>query len=136
MRLAADANVLLSALIGGRAKLVLSHAGIQEILTVPSVLDEVHQYLSELARKRRLPVDVLLLALAALPVTVVEREHFAGRVKEAGERIGRRDPDDVDLVALALHAGVSIWSNDRDFENVGVEVYPTARLLKKLGVGR
>jgi predicted nucleic acid-binding protein len=63
-----------------------------------------------LAKKKRLPSDILLLAIAALPVTIVSRSHNARRKAEAVRRIGRRDPDDVELLALALHFGMPIWS--------------------------
>jgi predicted nucleic acid-binding protein len=42
----------------------------------------------------------------------------------------------VDLLALALHLKLPIWSNDNDFEDAGVEWYTTAQLLKTLGIGR
>jgi len=55
------------------------------------------------------------------------------RVSEAAKRLGRRDPDDVELLALALHADLAIWSNDWDFEHTDVQWFTTAELLKKLG---
>ena len=76
---------------------------------------------------------LLLLAVAALPVTVVEPGAYASKVPEARRRIGGRDPDDVELLALALHEDVPVWSNDNDFENAGVDWYTTAELLRKLG---
>ena len=104
MRLVADANVLLSAVIGGRG---------------------------QLAAKKRLSQDVVLLAVASLPVTVVERVTYEKSVPEAKRRIGRRDPDDIDVLALALHTGLPVWSNDNDFD-AGVEWFTTAALLAKL----
>ena len=44
MRLVADANVLLSAVLGGRAKAVLEHPGVTEILTTQITLSEVQEY--------------------------------------------------------------------------------------------
>lgn len=135
MRLVADANVLLSAVIGGRAHVVLSHPSVSEVLTVPSVVDEFREYLGHLARKKRLRVDALLMVLATLPVTVVGSEEYEGSRAKAVERIGHRDPDDVELLALAIHLGLPVWSNDGDFSDVGIEWYTTANLLKRLGVG-
>lgn len=96
MELVADANVLLSAIIGGRAALVLTKA--------------------------------------ALPVTVVERSEYERHLPEAERRIGKRDPDDVDVLALALDLNFAVWSNDNDFEDAGVEWHTTAELLKMLGI--
>jgi predicted nucleic acid-binding protein len=132
VKLAADANVLLSALIGGQAMRVLRHPAIEEILTAEVTLAEVQEYAGQLARKRRLAVDTVLLAASTLPVTTVPRTGHSSCMAEARKRIGRRDPDDVDLLALALHLGIPVWSNDSDFENAGVVWYTTASFLAAL----
>jgi predicted nucleic acid-binding protein len=36
------------------------------------------------------------------------------------------------VLALALHLGVPLWSNDRDFEDTGVSRFTTAELLAVL----
>lgn len=132
MRLAAGPNVLLSAVIGSSAKVVLEHPSITGISTAEVTLAEVQEYAALLATKKRLSRDVVMLAVASLPVTVVERETYKKSIPEAKRRIGRRDPVDVEILALALHLGVPIWSNDNDFEEAGVEWFTTAALLAKL----
>jgi predicted nucleic acid-binding protein len=72
------------------------------------------------------------IVVATLPVTVVDSSVYARSVSEARRRIGRRDPDDIDILALALHFGLPIWSNDNDFEVAGIEWYTTANLLASL----
>jgi len=134
VQLAADANVLLSAVLGGRARLVFGHPKVGQTITTWWNFAEVEEYAYVLARKRRLPLDILLLAVAALPVTIVDRAVYAKRLAEAVRRIGRRDPDDAELLALALHFRVPIWSNDRDFENLGVDLFTTRDLLRELGL--
>ena len=129
MKLAADASVLLSALIGGQAARVLRHPAVQEILTTETTLAEVQEYAGQLASKRRLAVDVALLAAATLPVTTVPRTMYARSIAEARKRIGRRDPHDVERLALAIQLELPLWSNDNDFENTGVVWYTTASLL-------
>ena len=74
MRLAADANVLLSAVIGGRAKAVLKHPAVTEVITSEVTLAEVQEYAAQLAARKGLSSDVVMMAVASLPVTVVERE--------------------------------------------------------------
>src|ERR1700676_4243257 len=106
MKLVTDANVLLAAVLGGRAGLILKHPHVKEILTPETVFAEVQEYAAYLARKKHLSLDTTLLAVAALPVTVVEHKVYAAKMREAKRRIGRRDPDDVDILALALHLGV------------------------------
>ena len=75
----------------------------------------------EASRKKRLQLDTLLLTLAALPVTVLDRSEYEHHLPEAKRRIGKRDPDDVDVLALALDLNLAVWSNDNDFEDAGVE---------------
>ena len=53
-----------------------------------------------------------------------------------GKGFGSRDPDDVDLLALALHLKAAVWSNDRDFRDAGIELWTTAELLAELDRGR
>ena len=134
MQLVADANVLLSAVIGGRAALVLRHERVDQVFTPATAYGEVFEYLAPLAKKKRLHLDTLLLTLAALPVIVVERPEYEHHLPEAERRMGKRDPDDVDVLALALNLDLPVWSNDNDFEDAGVEWHTTAELLKALGI--
>ena len=134
MRLAADANVLLSALIGGRARLVLTHPEVTEVLTTENVLAEVREYIPSLALKRKLDPASLLLAVATLPVSSVPESAYRRKMAEARRRIEERDPDDVELLALALQLRISIWSNDDDFASAHAPWLTTAELLARLGI--
>ena len=96
MKLAADANVLLSAVLGGRAKIVLTHPEVEEIFTTEATFSEVEEYVIVLARKKRLSLDTMLLAAATPPVSVVERAAYARELAQARRLIERRDPDDID----------------------------------------
>jgi predicted nucleic acid-binding protein len=122
-------------LIGGQAKRVLTHPAVEEILTTEVTLAEVREYASQLAIKRHLAIDMVMLAAATLPVTTVPRNEYSPCIAEARKRIGRRDPDDVELLALAMRRGVPVWSNDSDFEDVGVVWLTTASLLAALERG-
>jgi predicted nucleic acid-binding protein len=134
VKLVADANVLLAAVLGGRAGLILASGEIEAIFTAQATFAEVEEYAAVLAKKRRLPTDLLLLAVASLPVAIVDRAVYANSLSEAKRRICRRDPDDVDILALAIQFQIPIWSNDRDFEDGGVELYTTEDLLRKFGM--
>ena len=46
--------------------------------------------------------------------------------------MGRRDRDDVELLAMAIHLKLPVWSNDNDFEDTGTAWYTTASLLAAL----
>ena len=40
----------------------------------------------------------------------------------------------MDVLALALKLNCPVWSNDNDFDDVGVERLTTAQLLRRLGL--
>jgi predicted nucleic acid-binding protein len=97
-------------------------------------LAEVQEYAAQLAVKKRLPLDIVLMAVATLPAKIIAREVYQKSVAEAKRRIGRRDPDDVEILALAIHMGLVVWSNDSDFADAGVEWLTTAELLAKIAL--
>lgn len=132
MELVADANVLLSAAIGGRARLILNHRSITRVATAASTYEEVFEYIPKLAKRKGLKLDTLLFSVAALPVEVIEADAYERKMSEARRRIAHRDPDDVDVLALALHLKLPVWSNDNDFEEARIEWYTTGELLQRL----
>ena len=134
MKIAADANVLLSAVIGGRARLVLDHPEIDEVVTTESTFAEVREYAVQLGRKKKLAPDMILLTVAALPVSIVSAEVYQTAMTDARRLIGWRDPDDVEILAMTLHLKIPLWSNDNDFEGCGIERFTTAEILRKLGI--
>lgn len=131
MKLAADANVILAALGGGAAGRVLQDESVQ-VYAPQSVLDEIGEYIPRIAKLKGLDEGVLRMTLLNLPIISLDPEEYEAKRGEAFRRIGKRDPDDVDLLAVALTLTVPIWSNDNDFEDAGVEWYTTAEILKKL----
>lgn len=104
------------------------------MFTAEAAFAEVREYAPMLARKKGLPADLLLLAVANLPVRVVAPEGYASSVADARRRIGRRNPDDVPTLALALKFRLPIWTNDKDFEGCGVSRYTSEDLLRHLGI--
>ncbi len=134
MKIAADANALLSAVIGGRARLVFDHPLVQEVVTTEATFAEVREYATQLGRKKKLAPDTVLMTVAALPVTIISSAVYEDAMAEARRLIGSRDPDDVEFLAMALHLKIPIWSNDNDFEECGIERFTTAKILSKLGI--
>lgn len=130
---AADANVLLSAAIGKAAQRVFHETSLV-VVTTEEVLDEVREYLAELAVAYGLTEEEAEAHLAALPIVAYPESTYQRSLAEARRYLGQRDPDDVGLAALALHLRIPVWSNDKDFRVVPVDLYPTAKLLKVLGL--
>jgi predicted nucleic acid-binding protein len=130
---AADSNVLLSALARRAAARVFDAPDLV-VVTTEDTIAEVEEYLPEFAARYGLDVDVLLEALEVLPVERYSESDYVTHINEARRYLAKRDLDDVALAALALKLEVPIWSNDNDFKELPVETYPTAKLLKILGV--
>jgi predicted nucleic acid-binding protein len=130
---AADSNVLLSAIAGRAARRVFGNAELI-VVTTEHNLDEVREYAPEFAARYGLPEELLLKVLGVLPIDVYAEDEYASELARASQLLGGRDDDDIALAALALKLRIPIWSNDRDYQNFTHGVFTTARLLKTLGV--
>lgn len=132
-RLAVDANAILSAAIGGQAIRVFLAQPAPDFLITSEVFQEVREYLPRLAEKKRLNAEEMLAIVTLLPLRECARDVYAESIPQAERLIGDRDPDDVETLALALALKVPLWTNDRDFNGLGVTTYTTAALLALLG---
>jgi predicted nucleic acid-binding protein len=127
----ADANVLLSAIVGKSALRVFTEFAIQ-VHASQFNADEVTEYLPEMAHKYKLPVELVSLQWKLLPVRLHPEEDYRAYLPDALAELKNRDPEDAHVLALARSLGLSIWSNDRDLANVTVECLTTAKLLRAL----
>jgi predicted nucleic acid-binding protein len=131
-KLAVDANPMLSAIIGGKARDVFQFFQSIAFYTTEFNFKEVEKYIPVLSEKRELPLDDLYLALSMLPVSICNQEFYSAKLKQAGKLIGERDVSDIHLLALSLAFGCPVWSNDKDFDGLGIEVFTTLDLIKRL----
>lgn len=131
-KLAVDANPILSAIIGGRAKEIFLKADALSFYTTLFNFKEVEKYIPIFSSKRNIPLDELFFVLSLLPLVVYEEVFYKKELVKAKGLIGKRDPDDAHLLALSIKIKSPIWSNDKDFEMPGVEVYSTLDLIKLL----
>ena len=129
--LAVDANCLLSAMLGGRAREILFSQ--QFILYSPqAVLFGVPKHLPWLASKLRRPELELFREFQLLPIIACQPIAYDHQVQRATELIGQRDSLDIPLLALALARRYAIWSEDRDFEGIAeIQLFKTADLLAR-----
>lgn len=130
-KLAADANVILSAIAGKAALRIFLVEGL-EIATTEFNISEVKEYLGVIADKYGLSEEVLESQLKLLPLQIYSHQLYYDFFDIASKRLAERDEDDVELLALSLKLQAPVWSNDRHFQHSGVEVYSTAKLLKIL----
>ena len=117
MKLVVDANVFISALMGGKAAELLFNPNF-ELLTTERTTWEVKKYLPQLAAyTEKSPADLLLL-FELIPVRACQSKEYETSLSTAQDLIGDRDPFDVDILALTLETGAPLWSNDADFEEI------------------
>ncbi len=127
--LVVDANPILSALLGGKAKRIFFEAGIFEFAVADTVVDEVRRYIPKMAEKLGVSEAFLAYALDLLPLTCCQPKTYCRSLKKATNQIAHRDPNDIEILALALELNRPLWTNDKDFEGTTVEVVTTAELL-------
>ena len=129
-KLAVDANPILSAIIGGSAKEVFLRADTTSFYTTLFNFKEVEKYIPVFSRKKSISLEDLYLAFSILPLSICNEDFYSDTVKKAKKLIEKRDPDDIHLLSLALKLECPIWSNDKDFEGLGVKVYKTSDLIE------
>lgn len=127
----ADANVLLSAVVGKSALRVLTEFAIEVHVSRFNV-DEVTEYLPEMAAKYNLPLELVQLQWKLLPLRFHTAKDYSNYFEEASAELKDRDPEDAHVLALARSLHLPIWSNDRDLGSLRVECYTTAKLLRTL----
>ena len=127
----ADANVLLSAVVGKAALRVLTNFGVT-VHVAEFNANEVLHYLPFMADKYHLPKDQILLQWKLLPLKIHKEKEYKKFLPEALRELADRDPEDAHALALARYLGLPLWSNDKDLKNLEVACYPTAKLLKIL----
>lgn len=119
-----DANIILSALLGGKPSSILFDGRFQ-FITTEFTLNEVKKYLPRLGEKLGISQKELFSLLNGLPLQIYNDSFYKDKLKDAKEMIFHIDKKDVKILALALKSGTFIWSQDKHFEKCG---YP--KILK------
>ncbi len=131
-QLVVDANPLLAALLGGRAREIL-FSGKFRFCSAQATLFEVAKHLPWVAGKLQLPEIHLFQEFQLLPIEACQPTEYQAYEEQALNMIAARDPLDVPVLALALARHTPIWSNDHDFDGLaGVQVFKTSQLLDHL----
>lgn len=126
----ADANVLLSALAGRAADRVLTSD--LDTHTTEHTWAEVVEYVPVFQQRYQITVEEMDAALEEAPVHIHGRMEYAEKLPEAIALVGSRDPEDVDVAALALKLKAPIWSHDDIFKDFPLRRSTTAQFLKIL----
>lgn len=112
-----DANVILSALLGGSARFILFKREF-EFITTNFTIVEVKKYLDVVAEKSKVSKKEITRALSLLPIKVYQGNFSRTNLQKAKGLIGSIDPKDIDILSLALKLNSYLWSEDRHFEKI------------------
>lgn len=115
---AVDANILLSALLGGKPSSILFDARYTFVST-EFTLSEVRKYIPRLSKKLQLDEKILHTMLDVLPIVFYPQSSYRATLAKAQKTISARDPKDSDILALAFFLDAYLWSQDKDFETCG-----------------
>lgn len=126
----ADANALLALLVGRAASKVLATP--VRLHTARFTWEEAMRYLPSFVSRYGVDPVIMQERAAQLDIRVWEKPSYRSSLAEASAIM--KDPDDVELAALALHLHVPVWSNDNHFKGFPTGRYTTAELLKSLGI--
>jgi predicted nucleic acid-binding protein len=136
-----DANILMRAVLGKKAKALILQYGDRVVLVAPdAAVEEARQHLPGVIARRGLVADPFLEYFASLEkvVRVIEAEDYSEFEPVARQRLAERDEKDWPVLAAAMALGCPIWTEDADFFGCGVATWTTDRVeayLAKLASG-
>jgi predicted nucleic acid-binding protein len=130
-----DANIIIRAALGSKVRGLIAESSVDTMFYTPeSAFQEVDKNLLKIFAKRKMNVEEIESTFDFLEDTKknvlvsVPLERYAAFEKTALMLLARRDDKDWPYLALALHLGCPIWTEDRDFFGCGVAVWTTDRI--------
>jgi predicted nucleic acid-binding protein len=130
-----DANILIRAALGPRARGIIErHAHHAELFVPAWCVAEAREHLPVIVAKRNLDAGPVMAALDAVLdlLHVAEAPMYAKTMQEACARLAKRDPQDADVLALALVLQCPIWTEDQDFFGTGVATWTSSQVERYL----
>ncbi len=121
IRIVTDANIIISALLGGKPRFILFDTKF-EFITSDFTLKEVKRYIPLISRKSGVSKKKIKEGISFLPLKIVSRNYYKDYLKQAEELIKEIDKDDIDILALYLKEKTFLWSEDKDFEKVEFKI--------------
>ena len=127
-----DANILIRAILGRRARQLIEAYSTKGIrFFAPDVaFQDADKYLPILLKRHGKPRGDLSPSLDDLRniIETVKPELYAVFETEARQRLRSRDESDWPVLASALGLGCPIWTEDADFFGTGIAVWTTTRI--------
>jgi predicted nucleic acid-binding protein len=129
--LVVDANILVRAVLGKRAREVIETYCDEVSFFVPEAAHaEAEEHLRALVIERAGDPEKALALLTSLRqlMEVIGSDTYGEFETEARERLGQRDPEDWPILASALALRCPIWTEDTDFFGCGVATWTSNRV--------
>lgn len=117
MYIAIDANIIISALLGGSARFILLKTDYQ-FITTEYTIKEVEKYLYLVENKLKVSREKIRLALSTMSIKIFSDDFYHDKYKIAILLMKEIDPKGVDILALALKLNVYLWSEDKHFDQI------------------
>ncbi len=140
-RLVVDANILIGGVLGKRILEVIEELDEIKLFTPETSFNDALEHLPRILQERgghqgfseTKTNEIIQTALERLErlrgvVEMVEKTDYAHMRERAIKRLPR-DPEDWDLVALALTLDAPIWTKDKDFIGSGIATWTTQTVL-------
>ena len=91
---------------------------------------ELSNHLPQILQKRNLPLETFSDAIEKLTKIVmpIAQEIYSEYEDDAKKRIGERDLNDWQILALALSLNSPVWTEDQDFFEVGITTWNTRNI--------
>lgn len=115
IQIVVDANIIISALLGGKPRFILFDPRF-EFITTRFTIKEVEEYIPLISEKSSVRREEVKEAISLLPLKIIPRSSYWSFLKEAKEIMADIDEDDTEILALYLKERTYLWSEDKDFE--------------------
>ena len=125
IRIIVDANIIISAFLGGKPRFLLFDPRF-EFITTQFTIKEVERYIPLISQKSGVSEKEIKKGISLPLLKIVSRDYYKNYLKKAKNLIEKIDKDDIDILALYLKENTFLWSEDKDFE----KVKPKIKLLK------
>ncbi|MBI2688047.1 MAG: PIN domain-containing protein [Acidobacteria bacterium] len=126
-----DANILIRAVLGSRALLLLrKYSERANFVTPDTAFQEARDHLPKILERQKIREVAAYEIFELLPnlIQTIDTETYAQFEAEARALIERRDVNDWPILATALALNCPIWTEDTDFFGCGVPTWTTDRV--------
>ena len=129
LELAVDANPLVSALLDGQA-LKLLFSPLFLFFTTERTTWEVKRYIPVISERLGIAEIEIFNTFDSFPIMAYQSNLYSPALSRATNAIGHRDSKDIDILAIAYHLRITLWTHDLDLIEIeDIQTVTTQDLL-------